>query len=117
MRSRRSASTVARSWFDEYDVWHYLDLNQYHLNRGRNFAAIADRMMPAFDFIDCGAHLGLFSAQFSRQSRNLRSIVAFEPNGTPFRFLENNIRAGGFDNVSTLKAALADFRGNRRPTA
>jgi len=96
---------------DEYDVWYYLDLNQYHLNRVRNFAAIADRMMPAFDFIDCGAHLGLFSAQFSRQSRNLRSIVAFEPNRTLFRFLESNIRAGGFDNVTVLPAALADFRG------
>jgi len=99
---------------DEYDVWHYLDLDKYHLNRVRNFAAIADRLMPAFDFIDCGAHLGLFSAQFSKQSRNLRAIIAFEPNGTLFPFLEGNIRAGGFDNVSTLKAALADFRGNGR---
>ena len=99
---------------DEYDVWHYLDLDKYHLNRVRNFAAIADRLMPAFDFIDCGAHLGLFSAQFSKQSRNLRAIVAFEPNGTLFPFLEGNIRAGGFGNVTTLKAALADFRGNGR---
>lgn len=99
---------------DEYDVWHYLDLDQYHLNRVRNFAAIADRSMPAFDFIDCGAHLGLFSGQFSKLSRNLRAIVAFEPNGALFPFLEGNIRAGGFGNVATLKAALADFRGKGR---
>jgi len=99
---------------DEYDVWHYLDLDGYHLNRVRNFAAIADRMMPAFDFIDCGAHLGLFSGQFSKLSRNLRAIVAFEPNGALFPFLDGNIRAGGFGNVTALKAALADFRGKGR---
>ena len=102
---------------DEYDVWHYLDLDQYHLGRVRNFAAIADRLMPAFDFIDCGAHLGLFSAQFSRQSRNLRAILAFEPNGALFPFLESNIRAGGFGNVTALPAALADFRGKGRLSA
>ncbi len=102
---------------DEYDVWYYLDLDKYHLNRVRNFAAIADRSMPAFDFIVCGAPLGLFSAQFSKQSRNLRAILAFEPNGALFPFLEGNIRAGGFGNVATLPAALSDFRGRGRLSA
>jgi len=99
---------------DEYDVWHYLNLSRYHLNRVRNFAAIADRQMPAFNFIDCGAHLGLFSAQFCRQSRNVRSVVAFEPNDALFRFLENNIRAGGLSNITALHAAIADFHGKGR---
>ena len=99
---------------DEYDVWYYFDLNKYHLNRVRNFAAVADRVMPAFDFIDCGAHLGLFSAQFSRQSRNLRAILAFEPNTVLFPFLEGNIRAGGLGDVTTLQAALSDFHGQGR---
>lgn len=102
---------------DEYDVWHYLDLSRYHLNRVRNFAAIADRQMPAFDFIDCGAHLGLFSAQFSKQSRHVRSIVAVEPNDALFRFLEGNIRAGGVRQVTVLHAAIGDFRGKGRLTA
>ena len=105
---------------DEYDVWHYLDLDQYHLNRVRKNAATADRMMPAFDFIDCGcAHLGLFSAQFSKQSRQpAASIVAFEPNRTLFRFLENNIRAGWLrprHRAAGRTSPTSGARGNSAP--
>lgn len=102
---------------DEYDAWHFLKLSDYQARRIGGFAKIADTLMDSFDFVDCGAHLGLFSAQFSMLSRNCHSITAIEPNERMARLAEINIRAGRLDDVSVIHAAVADFCGKGRLVA
>jgi hypothetical protein len=65
---------------DNVALWQGLDFAREYIDREAAFAAVADRLMPSFDLIDCGANLGVTAAQFARCSKNLRKIVAIELN-------------------------------------
>ena len=101
----------------EPEVWSYGVLSDYNRATITNFAAIADRELGDFDLIDCGGHLGLFSAQFATFSRHCRRITAIEPNAGPFAYLEGNIRAGRVGDVLAINAAVSDFTGHGRLVA
>ncbi|MGH7121712.1 MAG: FkbM family methyltransferase [Acetobacteraceae bacterium] len=70
--------------------------------------------MGAFDFIDCGAHLGLFSAQFVAHSYGVRQLTLIEPNRELFPLMESNIRGARAEQVRCVNAALSDFEGRGR---
>jgi FkbM family methyltransferase len=98
----------------ESEAWRYGPLSNYNRATTENFAAIADRVLGDFDLVDCGAHLGLFTAQFATFSRNCRRITAIEPNTEVFAYLEGNLRAGRVQDIATLNAAIGDFTGRGR---
>jgi FkbM family methyltransferase len=96
---------------DHAAVWTNPDFTQYQIRRVRAFAGICDAEMPSYDLLDCGAHLGLVSAQFLRHSRNVRQVIAIEPNSGINALTLHNIRAGGNADIHLIKAAVADFSG------
>ncbi len=101
----------------ESEIWVYGALENYNRATTANFAAIADRALGAFDYLDCGAHLGLFGAQFATFSQGCRRITAVEPNEAMWPFLEGNLRAGRVTDVAVVRAAVAGFTGRGRLVA
>jgi FkbM family methyltransferase len=101
----------------EPEVWVYGALENYNRATIANFAGIADRALGEFDYLDCGAHLGLFGAQFATFSQGCRRITAVEPNGAMLPFLEGNLRAGRVADVTVVNAAVAGFTGRGRLVA
>src|SRR5712691_10644161 len=67
------------------------DMSGYQHLRISTFAAVCDRCLAFFDFIDCGANLGLFSAQFTICSDRVQKLTAIEPNHELFPLLEFNL--------------------------
>ncbi len=101
----------------EPEVWVYGALDNYNRATTANFAAIADRTLGEFDYLDCGAHLGLFGAQFATFSQGCRRITAVEPNPAMLPFLAGNLRAGRVADVAVIEAAVAGFTGRGRLVA
>lgn len=101
----------------ESEVWVYGALDNYNRATIANFAAIADRALGEFDYLDCGAHLGLFGAQFATYSAGCRRITAVEPNPAMWPFLDGNLRAGRVADVAVVRAAVAGFTGQGRLVA
>lgn len=64
-------------------------------------------------FLDCGADIGTVSAHVAARCRNLRRIVAFEPNPAAYAVLAENLRMLGCD-TEAHNTAVGDFcgRGN-----
>lgn len=101
----------------ESELWSYGGPEQYNRTTIASFAAIADSALGAFDYLDCGAHLGLFGAQFATFSGGCQRITAVEPNPAMLPFLEGNLRAGRVQDVAVVNAAMADFSGRGRLVA
>jgi FkbM family methyltransferase len=90
------------------------DLRQYQRDRISTFATLCNRHLDRFDFVDCGAHLGLFSAQFAELSNRVRKLIAIEPNPKLFPLLESNLSNIKAEQVECLNAALAGSEGRAR---
>lgn len=70
-----------------------------------------DRLIRDGDVVyDIGANIGLYT-RVMRQWLNAGPIVAIEPMGENFELLEENVRLGGLTDVTTIRAALADYAG------
>jgi FkbM family methyltransferase len=91
-----------------------MNLSKYQYIRISEFAQVCNDRLGSFDFIDCGAHLGLFSAQFSILSGQVRQLIAIEPNPVFFELLKTNIANARADEISCLNAAISDFEGRGR---
>jgi FkbM family methyltransferase len=90
------------------------NLNKYQYQRISTFADICNRHLNSFDFVDCGAHLGLFSAQFARCSDRIQKLTAIEPNPHLFCLLRSNLQNVRAVEVECVNAAIADFEGRGR---
>lgn len=90
------------------------DLNDYQKERISTFASVCDKHLGQYDFIDCGAHLGLFSAQFTACSDRVQTLTAIEPNPFLFSLLDRNRQNIKARQVTCINAALADFEGRGR---
>jgi FkbM family methyltransferase len=90
------------------------DVSDYQKARISKFASVCDEHLGKYDFIDCGAHLGLFSAQFTRCSDRVQKLTAVEPNSFLFSLLNRNRRNIRASQVECVNAALADFEGRGR---
>jgi FkbM family methyltransferase len=60
--------------------------------------------------IDCGADIGTVSAHLVSRCRNIKRVVAFEPNIAAFRVLEQNLR-GMHIETEARHAAVGNFCG------
>jgi FkbM family methyltransferase len=90
------------------------DLSDYQRLRISTFASLCDQHLVDFDFIDCGANLGLFSAQFTAYSARVKKLTAIEPNSQLFPLLQFNLVDARADQVECLNAAVSDFEGRGR---
>ena len=62
------------------------------------------------DFVDVGAHVGLYAVTAARATRG--RVLAFEPNPSAREQLERNLELNGCENVIVLPAAVADRAGH-----
>lgn len=82
---------------------------------------IADNMFEAWEqafvwlylqagdtFLDCGAHVGLFSMIAARRLGNNGRILGIDPNPLCRDFYESNLIASGFPNFDIFQLALSD---------
>ena len=100
---------------DESLLGMYNDLSLYQHRRIRTFAGLCDKHLGQYDLFDCGAHVGLFSAQFTEFSTQVQKLAAIEPNRRLFPILQENLRSVRAIEIECLQAAVADFEG-QRPT-
>ena len=107
--------------FPFYDRTVLVPLNEFarHMSRHQHirisaFATICDSHLGIFDFIDCGANLGLFSAQFTVYSNRVQKLTAIEPNPRLFPLLESNLSNVRAAQIECLNAAVSDFEGQGR---
>ena len=75
------------SWWDEEDVWNYsrelIDVTQQLIHR----------MIGPVLLIDCGADIGVVSVLLASQEKNVREVIAFEPNPVAHAVLNLNLKA------------------------
>jgi FkbM family methyltransferase len=60
------------------------------------------------DFVDVGAHIGLYTVFAARYARR---VLAIEPNADALRQLEENVRLNGLGNVLVCAAAASASKG------
>jgi FkbM family methyltransferase len=63
------------------------------------------------DFVDVGAHIGLYTITAAIALRGRGRALAFEPNPVARGQLEENLRLNGCDNVTVSPCAVADAPG------
>ena len=63
------------------------------------------------DFVDVGAHVGLYSVHAGRLLRGRGRVLAFEPNPVARRQLEENVRLNALDDVVVSPAAASSHAG------
>jgi FkbM family methyltransferase len=90
------------------------ETSDYMKFRISTFAAACDKHLDRYDFIDCGANLGLFSAQFTFYSERVQKLTAIEPNRQLFSILQTNLQNINAAEVECLNLAVADFEGRGR---
>jgi FkbM family methyltransferase len=63
------------------------------------------------DFVDVGAHIGMYTVAAALALRDRGRVLAFEPNPAARLQLEENVRVNGCDNVIVSGRAVADAVG------
>jgi FkbM family methyltransferase len=71
------------------------------------------RLQPGMTFVDVGAHVGYFSVLASTHVGEHGAVIAFEPDPSNFRLLEENLRRNGCRNARALPWAVGDSSGRR----
>ena len=61
-------------------------------------------------WIDCGADIGILTALVAAGCRELKEIIALEPNPVPFAYLQRNLAHLPFP-ARAVSSAVADFQG------
>jgi FkbM family methyltransferase len=86
------------------------DLLQYEAAMIGLFCSRISRMKDGVLF-DCGADIGIFSSAICARSQAISSVIAFEPNGDAFPYLEKNIAALPLQGEA-VGCAVANFIGS-----
>jgi FkbM family methyltransferase len=73
----------------------------------------AGSLQEPIELIDCGADIGTLSVLVAGRLKQLRRVIAFEPNAEAFPFLEANLRRLPMPALAR-HAAASDFRGRAR---
>jgi FkbM family methyltransferase len=79
--------------------------DQYELDLVRRY------LRPGGDFVDVGAHIGVYTVAAALALRGRGRALAFEPNPVARRQLEENVRINRCDNVIVSGSAVADSVG------
>lgn len=72
---------------------------------------LLQQVRPGETVIDVGAHIGLFTVALARRVGRTGRVVAFEPDPTNFRLLQQNIAANDCRQAEAVHAAVADHGG------
>jgi FkbM family methyltransferase len=73
-----------------------------------------DYLRPGMVALDCGAHIGEYTALFASVVGPDGEVHAFEPDPRVFRILLENIRRNGLGNVRAWQKALGEMEGVAR---
>ena len=74
-----------------------------------------DRFLKPGDVVyDVGSNIGLFSVFAAKKVTGQGRVLAFEPNPETCRYLQENIRLNGLDNLSAFQVALGNSSGETR---
>ena len=99
---------IHRNEYDETDV------QNYDSDFITSLATEINKLPPPVTLIDVGADIGLLSLRVLTSCPSISRIVAFEPNGEGFSWLQLNLsRVEGVQNQA-VHAAIADFQGRGR---
>lgn len=66
---------------------------------------------PNDTILDIGAHIGLFSAFFSKKLNDTGKVICFEPTPTTFQILKSTVKLNALNNCTAVNAAIADKSG------
>ena len=77
----------------------------------RELAFLRKRLRGGGDFVDVGAHVGMYAVSAALALRGRGRVLAFEPNPTARSQLEENVRLNGCDNVIVSARATAEASG------
>lgn len=95
--------------------WVEQDVRNYEASFMRVLASEVCLLSGDVTFIDCGADIGTVSAHVVSRCRNVKRVVAFEPNPSAFRVLDANLRSMRI-RTEARHAAVGSFDGRGRLT-
>jgi FkbM family methyltransferase len=72
---------------------------------------VVERLRKGGDFVDVGAHIGLYAVRAARELGDRGRVLAFEPNPSARAQLEENVALNGRSNVIVVAAAAAAASG------
>jgi FkbM family methyltransferase len=72
---------------------------------------VAERLRKGGDFVDVGAHIGLYAVRAARELGDRGRVLAFEPNPSARAQLEENLALNDRSNVIVVAAAAAAASG------
>ncbi len=94
----------------EWCFWLEKGPENYYLDEFLPFCNVLTRLEVPFTFFDLGADIGTVSSLVATHCKNLKNVVAFEPNTKSFEVLTSNL-----DNLQQpslcINAAISDFEG------
>jgi FkbM family methyltransferase len=93
--------------------WLEADVRDYEAAFMRVLGNSVCQLSGEVTLIDCGADIGTVSAHLVARCRNIKRVVAFEPNRAAFRVLEQNLRAMPIT-TEPRNAAVGNFCGRGR---
>lgn len=74
----------------------------------RELRLVSRRLRSGGDFVDVGAHVGMYAVLAARELRGRGRVLAFEPNPAARAQLAENLELNGCTNVVVVAAAVAD---------
>jgi len=90
--------------------WLEDDVQNYEAAFIRALGAAVSQLSGDVTLIDCGADIGTVSAHLVSRCRNIKRVVAFEPNAAAFGVLKRNLHAMAIA-TEARHAAVGDFAG------
>lgn len=94
----------------EWCFWLEKGPENYYLDEFLPFCRVLNQLNRPFTLFDLGADVGTVSSLVAMQCKNLKNVVAFEPNVKSFEVLTANL-ANLHQPVSCVKSAVSDFDG------
>lgn len=83
----------------------------FGLSDQRELRLVTDRLRAGGDFVDVGAHVGMYTVRAAIELRGRGRVLSFEPNPSARAQLVENLELNGCTNVVVVAAAVADGVG------
>jgi len=77
----------------------------------RELRLVARQLRGGGDFVDVGAHIGMYTVRAARELRRHGRVLAFEPNPSARAQLVENLELNDCTNVIVVAAAVGDEQG------
>jgi FkbM family methyltransferase len=83
----------------------------FGLSDQRELRLVSERLRRGGDFVDVGAHIGMYAVRAAVELRDRGRVLAFEPNPAARAQLVENLALNGCTNVVVVAAAVGDEAG------